>query len=179
MKINYRLASVFFFLVLSDISFSQNTIPDLSYSIVASKNGMENYYKPGTQLLIKYKDNSGERKIRGFYSGESGGDIVIKHRKKDVAKTVIIVDSITVLRRIKPGKRIFYGAIGTLLVGGGAALLDNEGNTPGSAMRGALIIPVIAVGVFIICAVPVTIIVEKVNEKKCINGWKFKLQQSL
>jgi hypothetical protein len=176
MKLKVFITPIVTILFLGITSFSQDAVPDLSYSIVASKNGVKHFYKPGDRVLIKYKDSDYTKKMRGFYSGESGGNLVMKRKKKGIAQSIIAVDSIIILRRIHPVKRMVYAVIGTSVVGGGAAILENGGDSPGSAMKGAFIIPVIAVGVFFICAVPVTLIVERINERKRSAGWQFELQ---
>ena len=56
------------------------------------------------------------------------------------------------------------------------AVLNNNDNTPGSARRDALIIPVIGVGVYFLCAIPVSLFIEKIGEKKKANGWVFKIE---
>jgi hypothetical protein len=55
------------------------------------------------------------------------------------------------------------------------AVLNNNDNTPDSAMRDALIIPVIGVGVYFLCVIPVSLFIEKMGEKKKANGWVLKL----
>ncbi len=70
---------------------------------------------------------------------------------------IILPENILLLRKIKSGSRIIYAGIGTALAAGGAAIVNNGNNTPGSAMRNALIIPIIGVGLYFLCAVHVSL----------------------
>lgn len=80
----------------------------------------------------------------------------------------------SIVKRIRPNRRIIYGVIGTTLVGAGAAIIGTGGTSPASAMKDALIIPVIGVGVYFLYAVPASLLFEKINEKKRSKGWKFR-----
>lgn len=174
-QLNIFIALLFLSFTIS--SYAQDSIPNVSYTIVASKNGIEKLYKPGTQLFLKYDKGSLLQKVRGFFSGVIDSNIVITHKKKSKGRILIPVEDIILLRKINPGKRIIYGAIGTVLVGGGAAIIDKAGNTPGTAMGGALLIPVIGAGVYFLCAVPVSLLLEKMFEKKVKNGWALSIEQ--
>jgi len=101
---------------------------------------------------------------------------VIISNKRSKKRTIIPVNDITLLKKINTGKKIIYGAIGTVLVAGGAAIIDDGGNSPGNAMKDALLIPVIGTGVYFLCAVPVLLLIEKFNEKKRRRGWIFHLK---
>lgn len=156
-------------------SFAQDTPLQSTPILIASRNGAEEVYTIGTKLVLKYKDSLSVKRIRGVFSGSWGEKILITKGNRN--KYEVFVDSIVMLRKIHPIRRIVFAAIGTALIGGGAAILDNGGDSPSSAIKGAFIIPFIGIGVYFICAVPASLILEKVNENRKSRGWKFSLHQ--
>jgi hypothetical protein len=175
---NYQrlVLTALLFLSVSFSLFAQDSIPDFSYALIASKNGFEKVYRPGTRLVLKY-GNSSPKKVRGIFAGVMDGKIVITRKKKSKEKNLIPVEDILLVRKINPGKRIIFGAIGTVLVAGGASVLEDTDNSPGAAWTGALVIPFIGVGVYFLCVVPVSLMIEKAGEKKRSSGWSFRVQQ--
>lgn len=172
------MTKYFLFLLLAlcfiHFSFSQDTALRSTSVLVASRNGAEEVYTIGTKLVLKYKDSLSVKRIRGVFSGSFEGKVLITKGNKN-NKVLISVDSIILLRKIHPIRRIVFAAIGTALIGGGAAILDNGGDTPGSAIGGAFIIPVIGLGVLFVYTVPASLILEKINENRKSRGWKFSL----
>jgi hypothetical protein len=158
-------------------STAQDTLPHLGYRFVALRNSERAFYKTGTRLVIKYTDGSSTQRLRGAFAGVMNGSIAIGARGGSKSMTVIPVEDISMVRKVHPQRRVAFAIIGTVLVGGGTAILESGGNSPGSAMRGALIIPVIGIGSYLLFAVPITLIAEKLNEKKRKNGWKFELSE--
>jgi hypothetical protein len=173
MKYQLIILSVLLSLSVAVTSSAQGVAP----ALVASKNGYEKRYRPGTRLCIKYGNDSSTQKTRGIFTDVVDGKIVIAFKKKSKVQVVIPVEDITMLRKIKPGKRILYAAAGTALVAGGAAVIEQSGNSAGSGMATALVIPVIGAGVYTLCAVPVSLLFEKMGEKKRSSGWSFSVQQ--
>lgn len=156
-----------------NFSFAQDISLRSKAILIASRNGAEEVYTIGTKLVLKYKDSLSVKRIRGRFSGSWENKILITKGNRN--KYEVFVDSIVMLRKIHPIRRIVFAAIGTALIGGGAAILDKGGDSPSSAIRGAFIIPVIAIGVLFVYTVPASLILEKVNENRKIRGWKFSL----
>ncbi|MDB5232585.1 MAG: hypothetical protein JWN76_3390 [Chitinophagaceae bacterium] len=170
---NYLLTILTVLLFINSSLSAQDGIPHYSHTIIASKNGIEKIYKLGSRLFITYQNGSDQQKLRGYFTGVTNGKIAIARKKKTSEEILIPVENITVLRKINPGKRIIYGAVGTALVAGGAAIINKRSNSPGAGMRDALIIPIIGVGVYSLCVVPATLLLEKLSEKKRSSGWTF------
>jgi|GEM_PF-5133911 len=166
-------------IVLSGCSVIAQTTeqPDLTYVIVASRNGIEQEYKTGTRFLIKFKSDSSIQKTRGFFAGVSEGKIVMLPKKTSNEVVLIPPDSVLLLRRIRPTQRIGYAATGITLIGVGAAVLNRAANTSGSTGAAVLVIPVIGAGVYFLCVIPITLVIEKLYEKKKTNGWTFSIRQ--
>lgn len=155
--------------------FAQDTSLIKSANVlIASRNGAEEVYTIGTKVVLKYKDSLSIKKIRGIFSESFEGKVLITKGNKN-NKVIISVDSIIMLRKIHPIRRIVFAAIGTALIAGGGVILDNGGSSPGSAIRGAFIIPVIGAGVCFIFAVPGSLVLEKINENRKSRGWNFSL----
>ncbi len=151
--------------------------PDLAYVIVASKNGIERKYKAGTRLLIKYNNGNSKQKARGYFAGVEEEKIAIFSKKATGKAILISPDSVLLLRKIRPTQRIIFATIGMTLIGGGAAILDKASNTSGNSGAAVLIIPVIGAGVYFLWAVPVSLLIEKINEKKKDKGWTFLIKR--
>ena len=165
---NKKVFVVFVSCLITSAQFAQIYKPDSSNTLIAAKNNFQKVYKPGTKFYLKFRNDSSVQKCRGVFTGITNGEINITHKKE---KTFLILpENILLLRKIKPGSRIIYAGIGTALVTAGAAVLNNDDETSGSAMRGALIIPVIGVGVYFLCAIPVSLLIEKLGEKKKADG---------
>lgn len=175
-KINAFLLS--FFLVSAISSSAQHNAGDLSYTLIASRNTIQKIYSPGSRFFLKYTNHASMHHCRGVFTGITDDKIVITTNKRKRENILIAPGDIILLRKIKPGKRILYGGIGTALVAGGAALINNAGDTPGSAIGGAIVIPFIGAGVFFLGAIPVMLLVEKLNEKNTANGWKFTIEKN-
>jgi hypothetical protein len=166
---------VFFLCLVTVVLFAQTDNTDSSYKLVAVKNNFQKVYATGIKFFLKFHNDSSVQKCRGVFTGITNGGIIITTHKK--GKTFLILpENILLLRKIKPGSRIIYAGIGTALTVGGAAVINSKDNTPGSAMRDALIIPVIGAGVYFLCAIPVSLLIEKIGEKKKVNGWIFKIE---
>ena len=156
--------------------FGQDTLPNLNVSLIASRNGNLTSYEGGARLMIKHKSGSSTERVRGTFAGAFNKSIAIAKKQGGIRSiTSIAIEDILMVRKINPRKRLAFGIIGTMLVGGGAAILESTGDSPGKAMGGALVIPVIGVGSYVLFAVPVTLLIEKLNEKKAESGWKFEL----
>jgi hypothetical protein len=149
--------------------FAQNN------NLFAKRNRESEAYKIGEKVLIKFDTEGKIEKTRGIILEISEAKITFGN-KRGTKHISIPIENISLLRRINPTNRIIYGILGTALISGGAALIDSGGDTPGSAMRGALLIPVVGVGVYILGAIPVSIIIERLSEKKRDSGWKFSVQ---
>jgi hypothetical protein len=179
------MKSIIYFavLILSSFSFNccycQSAVPDLSYSISATKNGDSRSYKPGTPLFLKYNVDNSVTKARGYYLGTINDSVFIGKKRNKKSIQLIHINDILVLRKINPRKRIILGAIGTTLVAGGAVLAERTGNSPGGAMATALLIPVIGAGSYMVFAIPVTLLMENFSEKRKANGWQFILKKDL
>ena len=171
---NRKLFIAFALCFLTAVLFAQTHKPDYSYKLIAAKNNFQKVYTTGTKFCLKFYNDSSVQTCRGVFTGITNGEIIITTHKKE--KLFISPESILLLRKVKPGSRIIYAGIGTALVAGGVAVLNNNDNTPGSARRDALIIPVIGVGVYFLCAIPVSLVIEKIGEKKKANGWIFKIE---
>lgn len=154
-------------------SYAQDTTNVIFKNFVASKSSERKLYPIGTRLFIRYTNERSTNKLRGIIAGLNKTKIFIKQGKKDSLISINIID-ITLVRKIDPRGRIILGIVGTALVGGGAAFIDDGGNSPGSAMRDALIIPIIGVGSFCLHAVPITLFIEKIDERRRSNGWIFQ-----
>lgn len=146
-----------------------------NYAIIASKNGSERIYKPGTRFFIKHSIDHSTQKVRGYFAGVAEGKIAILSKKRAKETMLICADSILLLRKIRPGSRILFSSIGAALIGGGAAILDNASGANSGA--GVLVIPVIGAGVYFLCAVPISLMIEKVNEKTIAKEWKFEIRK--
>jgi hypothetical protein len=169
-----KISIAFSLCLVTSVLFAQTHKPD-SYKLVAAKGNFQKVYTIGTKFFLKFYSDSSIQKCRGVFTGLTNDEIIITAHKKGKA-FLILPDNILLLRKIKPGSRIIYAAIGTALVAGGSAVINNENNTPGAAMRDALIIPVIGAGVYFLCAIPVSLFLEKIGEKKKAMGWVFKIE---
>jgi hypothetical protein len=175
MKVNLLFILVTLVTFLSAVG--QQALPDLSYSLIASKNRNEAWYNAGMRLCVKYKNPASVKRVKGIFAGVSDGEILVARKKKSEEGVLVPVEEIIAVRKINPRKRIVYGTIGALLVGGGGAIIDKGGNTPGSAMKGAFIIPLIGVGSYFLAAIPVSMLLDKAGEKKRSSGWEFQLRK--
>ena len=155
---------------------AQPATPDLSYELVALQKGAETTYRPGARLFLKYNNDHSTKTCRGTFAGIKDGGIVITNKRK-TAEILILPQDITLLRRIRPGSRLIFGGIGTAMLIGGTAGLDNGGSNHVSSLRTAGAIAFIGTGVFVLLAIPVTLFVEKISEKKIVNGWKFEVRK--
>jgi hypothetical protein len=173
-RFNFFSLSILLFFSIS--LSAQPAGPDLTYELVASQKGTETTYKPGSKLFLKYNNDHSAKKCRGIFAGIKDGEIVIMNKRKDT-EILILPRDITLLRRIRPGSRLILGGIGTAMVVGGTAGVDNAGSTHASSLRSAGAIAFVGVGVFVLLAIPVTLFVEKVSEKKIVNGWKFEVRK--
>ncbi|MBI5372101.1 MAG: hypothetical protein HZA79_08755 [Sphingobacteriales bacterium] len=151
--------------------------PDLAYVIVAGKNGSERKYEAGERLFIKYNGSHSIQKARGYFAGVTDGKIAILSKRTSGETALISADSILLLRKIRPGQRVFFAATGIALTGGGAVLLDRASNTSGNSGATILVIPVIGAGVYFLWAIPVSLLVEKLNEKRKSKGWAFSIRK--
>src|ERR1044071_1588200 len=178
MKNYQRLVLTALFFLSAALSLpAQDSIPDFSYRLITLKNGIEKLYKPGTRLFLKYGNGSSPQKIRGIFAGVMDGKIAIIRKKKSKEQILIPVEDIILVRKIHPGKRIIFGAIGAVLITGGAAIIENTEDSPGGAWTAALVIPVIGAGVYFLCVVPASLVLEKLSEKKRSDGWSFRVQK--
>lgn len=159
-----------------DNALSQSVnIPDRSYRIVAARYGKDVYYKPGTRLCVKYKRGNDEVKERGFFAGALDEKIILTPDKAGSYRISINPDDIIYIRKIKPLNRIIAGAAGTVMFAGGLLLLTS-GTSSAEALGAALIgIPLMALGYVVLYYIPITLIIEKINEKKRSKGWDFRL----
>lgn len=153
---------------------AQKTEPKKYSSFIALKKGNSDIYEIGTKLLIKYSNDSLTDKVRGELAGVSEDAIFIKQSNKRDKIIKVALSDITLVKKIHPMQKIVFGIVGTTLTVGGVAVLDNGGSSPGSAMRGALLIPFIGAGVYCLLTVPATLCIEKINERKKKNGWIFQ-----
>ena len=149
--------------------------PDLSYRIVASRFGQDVYYSPGTRLCIKYKRGQSEIKERGYFAGVLNDKIILTPDKVGSYRIAIPPEDIIYLRKIRPLKRVIAGASGVAMITGGLLVFESivsSSQTMGAALIG---FPLVIAGVVFIYYVPVSLIFEKINERKRINGWEFRL----
>jgi hypothetical protein len=179
MKTALLTVHVQFFLFLGvTFSYAQKDNPsDFSYVLLASKNGTKRIYKPGIRVLIKYASDSAEKKVRGYFAGVQDGKFAVIRKREAMEPILVPVESIMLLRKIRPGQRIFYAAAGVTLISIGAAIIDKAGDSSGSAWAGAIIIPAIGAGVYFLCAVPISHLFERINEKRANRGWTFSIRQ--
>jgi len=175
---------IFYILLLSSFNFTSvsllaqtNETKFWDYVIVARKKEIVKTYKPGTKLFLSYFDRSGVQKIKGYLSRAIDNNITILPRKKSNEEVTIAVDSIVVLRKIKPSQRISFSVIGSILIGTGAILMDKAGDSPSGAMGSALLIPVIGAGVYFLFSIPFSLMIEKVSERKKKDGWEFSIRR--
>lgn len=152
-------------------------VTDLSYAIVASKKGVERKYKSGSRLLIKYSNGHSAQKARGYFAGVEDGKIMMLSKKSARVYPSISPDSILLIRRIRPTQRIIFAAAGLTLIGTGTVVLDNASNSSGISGAAVLVIPVIGAGVYFLYAVPISLLIEKLNEKKKIKGWTYSIER--
>ena len=171
MKI-YTLALLALILLSMNIA-AQDTTSHFYSGLMASNYETEHMYKPGTRLLIKYGNENALNKQKGILTGISATGIALKRRKNSDELTVIRFDDMAVVKKVHPQRTIIFAAVGTALVTGGAIIIDGAGNTPGSTLRAALAIPLIGVGTYLVCSIPVSLLIDKFSERKRSSGWKF------
>jgi hypothetical protein len=157
-------------------SFAQDAANGTFSNLAASKNGNRERYPIGTRLLIRYASDNSEKKVRGTIAGLSSTEIFIQPKKKEDSLIKLNINGITLVRKINPKRKKIYGIVGTVLVAGGIAIVGSGGDSPGSAMKGALAIPLIGAGSYFLFAIPITLLIEKAREKRSSNGWKFQSQ---
>lgn len=170
-----KYAIKFLFVILFFNSFSSFAQKN---KLVANRNRESESYKIGEKVVIKFEKDGDIERTRGVILNISEANFTVGN-KRGTKQTLIPVENISLIRKINPFQRIIYGVIGTAMISGGAALIDSGGDSPGSAMRGALLIPVVGVGVYVLGAIPVSIIVERLFEKKRDSGWKFSVQNEI
>jgi hypothetical protein len=156
---------------------AQVTLPHLNSNFIALRNSEHVFYKVGKRLAIEYNIDSFTQRVKGMLAGAKNGSIMIGAKGVNKSTAVIPIADISMVRKVHPQRRVAFGIIGTALVAGGTAILGSAGNSPGSAMRNALVIPIIGIGSYFLFAVPVSLMVEKLSEKKQKNGWKFEISE--
>ena len=168
---------VFITYLFSNALFAQNFKLDSSYKLIAVKDNFRKTFRTGTKFFVKFYNDSSVQKYRGVFTGITNDKIIITTHKKEKV-LLILPENILLLRKIKPVSRIIYAGVGTILVTSGAIVLNNSGNTPASAIQGAFLIPVIGIGTYFLFAIPASLLIEKLGEKKKVDGWAFKIEKS-
>lgn len=151
--------------------------PDRTYNIVAARYGKEVYFKPGTRLCIKYKRGNNEVKERGFFAGALDEKIILTPDKIGSYRMSIDPGEIIYIRKIRPLNRIIAGAAGTVVFAGGLLLIEYAAGASGAFTAALIGIPLVAVGYVMLYYIPITLILEKINEKKRSKGWEFRLSK--
>lgn len=169
-----KLIACLFVLLIYNSAFTQSIDTGSSYVLVATNNASHNVYKQGARFFIRYSNGETGKKVRGVLTGFSDTEIVISTFSDLNNKTTIPIDSITKLRRINPRARLAFGIAGTALISVGAAVINNSS---GSGFKDALIIPVIGAGSFLLYVVPISLLIEKLNEKTKTGGWTFSIEK--
>lgn len=173
MKI-YRFLIFLILLTNSEIASAQNSSGvGFTHVISATKDEKGRIYRPGTRLYVKYGPNSSV--IRGIFAGVSDTSIIIGRRRISSEEVYISIDEIRTIRRNRPTQRIIAGILGTALMAGGIALVEDGSESDANGMRNAVGIVVIGTGVYFLLTIPISILFEKAEQKSRDKGWKFRL----
>lgn len=155
--------------------FSQAGDIDRNVRLIASRYGVEHPYKTGYRLCIKYQKDNREVKVRGFFSGATDGNIILRPNKTVDYNIIIHPEDIIYVRRIKPLNRVIAGSGALALMGAGVLIIESAANGMAAGLAG---IPLAAVGYVLLYYIPVSLIIEKIMEKKRSHGWKFQLRKA-
>ena len=145
------------------------------YTLKAIRNYESEIFNLNQKVVVKFKKGADIVRRRGIIVDINDSAIVVGNKKRS-SETFIEIEDIFLLRKINPNKRTILGITSITLIGGAASLIDSGGDSPGSAMRGAFLIPIVGIGVYALGAIPITIIIERLFEKKTASGWKFIVQ---
>ncbi|MEO7444898.1 MAG: hypothetical protein ABIT96_05980 [Ferruginibacter sp.] len=149
-------------------------VPNNHTSLIARKDGKTKVYRPGTHIYIRYSTDSTEIYNRGYIKGSVDDKLIITQKLKSDQRIFINAEDILVIRKIRPGKRIFFASLGAILVGAGAAYA----NQASSGWAFVIVVPLIGAGSYMIMVTPVSLLLEKIAEKKVSKGWQFSLQNN-
>jgi hypothetical protein len=167
-----KILSLSGFLFLSIIIFAQSTIQ--KKKLVATRQSRVVTITEGKKYLVKYQEAGEKKKTKLFFIGFSGDSILLTSRngKKE---QVVPVSSIQSMKRVNSSFRIIVGSIGVAGVAGGAAILENGGKG-GTGWNTILAIPLVGIATYAIVAVPVSLLLDKLGEKRVNEGWSFRIQ---
>lgn len=169
-----KLIAVLFAIALFCLNTSaQDASTVTNTHFAAIRKGTLKLYPIGKRFLIKYTDESSTNKIRGILTEVNETEIFVKTNRKHDRPISIEIDEITLVRKINPKRKIIWGMVGTAMVAGGVAKMNSQGNSQ-NGMSGAMAIPILAVGSYIVAAIPVALLIEKMNERRSSKGWKFQ-----
>jgi len=171
----------FSLIFLSEKSLAQEKFPDASYRLIAERYGVEKIYMPGKKLFVQFQTGNGMNegiKARGFFAGSLRDSIVLGRQKDAWDRVLIDPESVVSVRRIRPTSRIIVGCGGLLLMTAGIVLLERGFDKDASGLSPILIgAPLLFAGTYMTFYVPISLIVEKLSEKKRRKGWTFLLNK--
>jgi hypothetical protein len=156
---------------------AQETLQRSSYSFKASRKGSIREFREGTRLRIKYRESNTLKRFYGIYRRSfSKEQLTLQKIRGTDSVTIPLTDILSVS---KPHRkyRIIALSGGTLLLAGSTALLVDYANSPVTAMRAALVIPIAGVGVYLLLSAPVSFLIDKLNVMNKANGWEFHLSR--
>jgi hypothetical protein len=170
-----KLIAVLFAIALFCLNTSaQDASTVTNTHFAAIRKGTLKLYPIGKRFLIKYTDESSTNKIRGILTEVNETEIFVKINRKHDRPISIEIDEITLVRKINPKRKIIWGMVGTAMVAGGAAIAESQGNSQKEMSGGLMGYPIAGMGAYIVAAIPVALLIEKLNERRSSKGWKFQ-----
>jgi hypothetical protein len=140
-------------------------------------------YYFNTRFTIRYKENGNSKKAKGYFKGNIGDSLVQFTKKiKSTDTFAIALNKIEILKKTSTIRRkksaLAFAGLG--ISGGLLANALSTKNTDTLPSRKhnfnyIFAIPFLGAAVYYLYSIPATLIADKINEHKKINGWTFSI----